>query len=340
MFRHASVFCLAIALCAQAARAHWSAPKDGLVTDKQVAGYVDVMKQFMTSIRKVDQTIEGEPGLVTVVATLRGTAIFERALAGSGMTEAEFDWVNARVSEAWRGVKRERRINGFKDEVADEQKKIQQNLTEVKQRLALHQKALKEGRRVMDAAQRKDIAEASAEAQKAPLAEAGRRADEAKAAEAEAARAEANARAAEAALKNPPKFADDDSRKAFVSEKSEALGRAKDAKERALLHVVYAKKIEAENRAEAAAFAARAKDPDLAITDNEKAAAKGENEDAIKQLSDAIARLEAEGKSLEENLASGLKSLTDDPRNKAPAQNVAALRKHRGEYEALLGVKK
>ncbi len=332
---------VAIGLCmfATPALAEWTEPKDGVMTDKQVAGYVAVMKEWIADMKAADKAVQGQSGLAAAAVLIRTSEKYQKSIASQGMTEPEFEWVRERVFEAWGGVMRQDMLDKMKDELGKQVKTNQDKILETKQKVALHQKAQKEGRRVMTPDERKSAVDSATEEQKSALDEAKQHADEVKAAEAEVAKTDTEQKAAEAALKNPPKFDDADARTAFIEEKKNAIQAAKDARKEAQDKIAEARKAEAESRAKALASAARIKDPDLPITDEDKAQVKQQNEEAIKQLTEEINNTEAGNKLLQETIVQQSKAFGDES-TKVPPQNLTLFKKHQKEFEELLGIKK
>ena len=110
---------------------------------------------------------------------------------------------------------------------------------------------------------------------------------------------------------------------AFIQDKTNAIQAAKDAGKEAADKVTEAKKAEAESRAKAAAVAGRMKDPDVPVTDDDKAAVKQQNDDKVKELADSIKQTEDGNKLLQEAEAQQLSVFADD-KDRPPAPTIAA----------------
>jgi hypothetical protein len=326
-------------IVANTARADWTAPKDNLLTEKQVTSYIEIQTQWLADMTAAGKAAQGASGLTAMAVVQQVTEKYKKSIADHGMTEPEFNWVKERTVEAWGGIIRAQMVEKMKGDIEKQLKDNEQKIADDQQKLAAYQKAQKEGRRVMPADARKAAIDAAMEDQKNALDEARQHADELKAAQAALAQAQANQKAAEAALKTPPKFDSDDDRKAFIDDKQNAIQAAKDAAKDAQGNIDEATKAEAASRAKAALAASVIKDPDLPVTDDAKAEAKQQNEDSIKQLTDEIKALEDGDKLLQDAIAQQTKAFADDKTN-PPAQNIALLKAHQKEFEGSLGMKK
>jgi hypothetical protein len=350
----ALAFGLMVVHATAARAAEWTEPKDGVFTEKQLTAYIDTMKEVMASWKAAGKALEGgQNGFAAAAVLARTDAKTKEIMAKHGLSEAEYTWLAGKVIEAWGGVFIQNAMEEADKQMATQTKTTADKIAASKQKLAAYEKALKDGRRVLTPEERESIIKSAKDDQQSALDEARQHADEAKqhADEAktagdEAAKSDAEAKAAEVAGKNPPKDLSDDDKAAFVDEKKNAAETAKnnakearDKQAEAKTAEAEAKKTEAESKAKATAAAARAKDPDVPITAEEKAQARQQNEEGIKSQKEEIATSEQAIQILKESAEANRKSLQDS-QAKTPPQNVALLKKHQKEFEDAWGIKK
>jgi hypothetical protein len=339
--QHVGKIALTIAvagLVAGVRAADWQPPKDNLITEKQLVSYLQVQKEAIDNWRAAGKAIEGSQSSGAAMAlALRNDEKFKASLVAHGLTSDEYSWVANKVWQAYGAVKVEEVVTDAQKGLEQQKKTNQQKLADLKQKLAAYEAAQKNGRRVMSKDDR-DQAIASAKSdQQSALDEAKQRADEAAQAHQEAGKADDDAKAADNAAKNPPSDVSADDRPGFIEQKKTEAQQFRDAAREARDKETEAKKAEAESRSKAATAASRVANPDLAVTDDEKAEIKKQNNDQIAALKGEIADTEQGLKMLDESRDSMAKAL--QPTDPAPPKNVELVKRHRAEFEQSWGMK-
>jgi len=326
-------------VCAGAARAaQWKEPKDGVFTEKQMTDYLSIQKEALDNWKAAGKAVEGASASAALAVALRTDEKFKANLARHGMSQDEYGWMAGKTIEAWGTLLHRRLAETAEKQLADQTRQKQQAVAEMKQKLAAYEKAQKDGRRVMSKEDREAAIKGAKDDQQSALDEAKQHADEAKQAHDEAAKADADAKAADEAAKNPPKDISEDDKPGFIEQKKNDAQAARDAAKEARDKEAEAKKAESESKSKADAAAKRAADPDLPVTDEEKAEVKKQNDDAVSQTKEEINSTEQALKLLQESGQSIVNQFkTED--SKIPPQNVALLKKHLKEFQGVWGIK-
>lgn len=318
--------------------ADWKEPKDGTYSEKQLTNYLAVQKEAIASWKAAGKAVEGASSAAALAVALRTDEKFKANLAKHGMSQEEYSWVGGKAFESWGALLRQRIAEKTEKDLATQTAEKQKALNELKQKLATYEKAQKDGRRVMTKDERESAVKNAKDEQQAALDEAKQHADEAKQAHDEASKADADAKAADAAAKSPPKDVSDDDKPGFIEQKKNDAQSARDAAKEARDKEAEAKKAEAESKAKADAAGKKAANPDLPVTDDEKAEVKKQNDEMVAQVKDDIKSSEDGLKLLQESGGSIIKSFkTDD--GKIPKQNVELLKKHLKEFQDAWGIK-
>lgn len=333
----ATLFLATTGACA----ADWQPPKDDLITEKQLTNYLQVQKEALDNWRAAGKVIDGSQSSGAAIAlVLRNDEKFKASLASRGMTQDEYSWLGGKVWQAYSGLMLEDMRQKTQADIDQQKKNAQQKLADMKATLANHQKAQKEGRRVITKEEREQIVSSAREEQKSALDEAKQHADEAVAAHKEAEKADADAKAADAAAKNPPSDVSADDRPGFIEQKKNEAQQFRDAAKEARDKEAEARKAETESKTKAAASGKRIADPDLALSDEEKSDFKKRNDEQIASLQNDIKDTEQGLKLLDESGGAVLKAFQQQDGDKAQPKNVELIKKHRAEFEQMWGMKK
>jgi hypothetical protein len=321
--------------------ADWQAPKDDLVTEKQLTNYFQVQKEAIDNWRAAGKAIEGSQSSATAVAlALRNDEKFKASLATRNMTMDEYSWIGAKVWQAWAALQREQVIAEATKGIDQQKKTNEQKLADLKTKLAQYEKAQANGRRVMTKEDRESaIASAKSDEQSAAD-EAKQHGDDATAAHQEMTKAESDAATAENLAKNPPADVSADERAGYIDQKKSEAQSFRDAAKQAKAKEEDALKAKADSLAKAAAAHNRVANPDAPVTDDETAEIKKQNDEAIASTKSEITDTEQGLKLLNESAASLVKSFQQSDTDKAPRPNVELLRKHRIDFEQALGLAK
>jgi hypothetical protein len=269
---------------------------------------------------------------------LRNDEKFKASLVAHGLTADEYSWVGNRIWQAYGAIKIQEVVTEAQKGLEQQKKTNQQKLANLKQKLATYETAQKDGHRVMSKEEREQAVASAKSDQQSALDEAKQHADEATAAHREASKAEEDAKAAENAAKNPPSDVSADDRPGFIEQKKNEAQQFRDAAREAREKEAEAKKAEAELRAKAAAAAARAANPDLPVTDDEKAEVKKRNDELVASLKGEVNDTEQGLKMLDESRDSVARAIPHGE-DQPPPQNFELVQKHRAQFEQLWGIK-
>jgi hypothetical protein len=316
----------------------WKQPADGLLTDKQVVNYIAAQKEITQLLKAVGKAAEGSKsgfGAYTLVAGLEDK--YNAILAKHDLKRAEYDWANGKLLECWAATLQLNLIDQSMSDLVEQKKKNATDLQAAQQKVSQYEIAAKAGTRVMTKEQRQGAVQSAKDAQAAATDEAKQHAEEAKTAAEEAAKIEAEAKAAEALAKNPPADVEKDSRDDFIKAKREEamnlLANAKESRDREK----EARKAEAESKAKAAAASKAMANPEIPVTDEEKAQVKAENTEGLAAAKSEVDLLKQAGQLLAE--ADGqTRKQQDEVQKDLKPQNVALARKHLKELQDAWGM--
>ena len=334
-------FVLGVLIVGRAYGAEWQEPKDGVFSEKQLVNYLALQKEAIANWTAAGKAVDGSSSSAAAIAVYMQTdSKFKASLAAHGLSQEEYTWLGSKVWEAWGKVAIDQMMSDATKGLMEQKASNEQKLADLKQKLADRQKAQADGRQVMTREERERAVQAAKDEHQAALDDARQHADEQKQAQVEADKAAADAKAADAAAKNPPGDVSADDRPGFIEGKKAEAQQARDSQKEALEKVAEAKKLADDSLAKAAAAEKRAANPDLPVTDDEKAEVKKANEAEIESLKADIAGTEQGIKLLSDSATTYAKSISDEQKkNPVPQQNVDLLNKHRAEFESLWGMK-
>lgn len=321
------------------ARAAWQAPKDNVITEAQLTGYLQILKSALDDARATGKSLNNNPSPAAAIALVQADdAKFKANLATHGMSEEEYRWVAERVSDAWGATMASKVMSDATATILEQRKKGQQSIDDLKVKLADYQKAQAAGRRVMSKDERQSAIDSAKSDQQSALDEAKQHEDEIKQYTADAAKGDADAKAADELAKNPPPDVSADDRQAYIDGKKTEAQSARDAAKEAREKLQEAQKARSESLAKADAAKKKMADPDLPTTDDEKAQVKKENDDMIASLNIDLANAQQGLLQLDQALAQFTKS-QQEQQAKIPPQNLQLFKKHQAEFETAWGIK-
>jgi hypothetical protein len=138
------------------------------LTDKQVAAYAQVMKEWVGILRASGKAVEGGSGAAAIGVAAAADARFKAALAKAGVGQEEFHWVGEKVWEARSALMVAEMYTKGKADVAEQLKQNDQQQAAAKAKIARYEAALKAGRRVLDADERKSAVEQARRTRRTP----------------------------------------------------------------------------------------------------------------------------------------------------------------------------
>jgi hypothetical protein len=316
-------------------------PADKVFTETQlvnyIAAYTDWQSQLTAIEAKIKQTA-GKPGNIpapgVVAVDVDVDAKQHDTIVRHQLTDIEYHWMEDRVADAWGVIV-------FQDHVApqsqaqfDAQLKIDQDaLADAKRRLAVFQAALKDGKRVLAPEERAAAIQAAGDDEtsaRSDLKEAKREANDA---DADAAQHDAEAAAAAAAAKNPPSDLTGDSRTAYIAQKNDDYDLSRSAAADARDRAAEQEKQEAVAEALITADAAKMANPDVPVSDDDKAQAIKDDQAGVAQAQLDIASDTTALTQLQQAQTQFL-SDAEASQKSAPAANVTLLRKHLSDWTA------
>jgi hypothetical protein len=319
------------------ALADFTPPGDGKLTEKQVTTFIAVLKDQMDAIRAAGNAAAGTSGAAGVAIYSHAGEKIDASLSQHGMNKEEYDWVGKQVGDLWPiAMLREQWEETGKPDLEKQIKVKEDDLQAANEKLATYQKAEKEGTRVLTKEQR-DAATQSA----------GGDVDSAKQTVADAA---ANVKQIgdevsghdkdvaddEALAKNPPGDVSADDRSAYIDGKKNDAQTARDAASDARTRLKEAQKSLDDAKGALGAAQGKVDHPEAAVTDDEKAQVKQEDDQAI---ADAKGTIEGD----QQAIATMKETITAGPPTmgaKADPDNLALAQKHIKEYLAAIGASK
>jgi hypothetical protein len=319
----------------------WQPPKDNVLTDAQVAAYLQILKSALDDARSAGATIDKTQSPAAAVALIqRNNVKFKANLAGHNMSEEEYHWVADRITDAWGATLMTKAISDATGGIAEQRKKSQEQIDGLKAKITEYQKAQAAGRRVMTKDECRSAIDSAKGDQQSALDEAKQHDDEIKQATEDASKADSDAKAADALARNPPPDVGVDDRQGYIDGKKADAQAARDAAKEARGKLAEAKKAREESLDKADAAKKKMANPDLPATDEEKAQVRKENEDTIASLNTELSGAQQNLAAVDKAVADFNKSMQDQQaKNPIPPQNVALFKKHEAEFDAAWGVK-
>ena len=316
----------------------WKEPADGLLNEKQVVKYTAAQKEIMQLLKAVGKAAEGSKsgfGAYTLMAGMEDK--INAILAKHDLKRPEYEWANGKLLECWGTALQLDMIDQSTGDLVEQKKKNAMDLQAAERKVVLYEKSAKAGTRVMTKEQRQSAVQSAKDAQTSASDEARQHAEEAKTAAEEAAKIEADAKAAETLAKNPPVDVDKDSREDYTKGKNEEamnlLASAKESRAREK----EALKAETESKAKAAAAAKAMENPEVPVTDEDKAQVKTENAEGLASAKSEVEILKQARDLLAESDGQIKKQQAEAQKNLKP-QNVALARKHLKELQEAWGM--
>lgn len=223
----------------------WEPPKDNKLNESQVKNYIKMQADLYAAIKQYAKDVDAAKSDASKLAIVigMGDRIKTLFLKDGFSSEGEWDWVRARVEEAWGVAMWDLDVGPLGDvhKKMDEQKKqFDDQLAQAKQSLAEHEAALKAGKKVLTKDEREQIvASAKSDRESAlndvksasdELAEAKKNndADAAAAADKKRQEAQANADLAAKRIANPDVPLTEDEKKEAKEQNEQAIASAKE----------------------------------------------------------------------------------------------------------------
>lgn len=332
-------FIVSLVSVAGIARAEWTQPKDGIFTEQELTSYLDMSKEWIATMKAAGKAVDGSPaGFAALAIYARGDQRFKGSLARHGLDEAEFNWLGSQAWQAWTAIDADAAMQAADADMAAESKKKADQLAADQTKLAVYQKALAEGRRVLTPEERDAAVKQSRSDRESAAEEANQHAEEARSAAAEAAKLDAEAATDEALANSPPPNVSDDDRPAFVEGAKAAAQAARDGAQEDRMKVSDAKQAQSEAQAKADAAMATMRQPEVPQTEQEKSDFRKKNEEMIGQLQQDILITQEAIKQLTMTSDSFRKALTKQ-RASIPDANFELLKKHLKAFTAVWQIK-
>jgi len=248
-------------------------------------------------------------------------------------SQAEYEWLAQRAAEAWGAVTYlDADLKKALDRIDAQARKLDAEEAAERSRLATFQEAKTNGWRVLSAEDRDAAVKAARADQQAAADEAKQHADDATADEAEANQHDADAKIADDQAADPPADVSVDDRSEYVQNKKNEARAARDSAKEVRIEEAEAKKAQAEAQARADAAAQRAAHPEIPVTDDDKAAAKSDNDAGIAAAMKSISAIDSE----KAQLAQSRKKLIETAKamiKAIPPENIAIMRKYADQYK-------
>jgi hypothetical protein len=328
-----SGMCVALLLLSSAAMADWSAPADGGFTEKQLENYLAMSKEWIATMKAAGKAVDGSQSGFTILAmyTRTNSDKFNDSLKKHGLAKAEFYWLGNKTWEAWNAVAIDKAVKQMDAEMAAETKKDTDLVATDKVKLALYQQALTTGRRVLTPEERAAAVKKAQADQQAAAEQVNQQTDEARTAAADISRAESEASSLEAAANSPPNDLGDDEKASYSAAKQAQAQAARDGEQDDRTKMADARQAIATAQAAVEAAIARARQPDVPQTEEERAEVRELTPKMIAQLQAEIANAQDTLNLLADTGVSARNAWIKE-RGKPNEDNVALMKSHAKEF--------
>ncbi len=329
----------AISWCSNSVRAEdWNEPKDGIFTEKQVENYAAAQKDVMQLMKAVGKALEGSKSGVGALTLAAGMDEKVNAiLAKHDLKKAEYEWLASKVSECMGVSMYDSMLDLGKADLVEQKKKNAMDLEAARQKLAQFEKARKAGTRVMTREQHDDAVKSAKDMQDSAREEVKQRGEEAKNASDEAAKFEADAKAADALAKNPPADVDKDAREDFIKGKKDEAESLRNSAKESRDKEKEARKAESESKSKVAAATKAMANPELPVTDDEKAQVNKDNEEGFANAKSEIETLMQASQLLADSDGQWKKQQAEAHKN-IKEENLVLVKKHLKEVQDAWGI--
>jgi hypothetical protein len=338
MHRIVCVVCLTLVAVLPVARAaDWEAPKDEKFTEKQVENYAAATKELFGMMKAMGKAAEGASGPAALALMAGLDDKVNAIVAKHGMERREYEWLGNKIFENMGMAMIDETMDKAKEDLAKQKKKLADDLAAAQKKLADYQQAQKDGKRVLTKEQREELVKRAKEEQASAQEEVKQHEQEAKDAETEAKTHDSEAAEAEKLAKNPPGDVSADDRPDYVKGKKEEAENARNAAKEVRERVKEAQKAVAESKAKVAAALSREKNPEVPVTDEEKAQVKEENERGSADAKSEVETTSQAVQLLKDNDAAVAKQEAEMHKNVIP-ENLALVKKHLKELREAWGM--
>jgi hypothetical protein len=321
---------------ARPARADWQPPADNRFSEMQLRLYLETAADLTEQDSKLiaeaskSQSYDQKVNLASRLSKLN-----DQTLARHHISRAEYDWLAKRVSTAW-GVATylDGTYSKIKSDFQATDTDNDAKLAEATRRLATYKAALDAGTRVLDADERDVVIKSYQRQQQAALDEARQHGDDVDAAERDARDHDVSAKAADELAANPPSDVPDVDHDDYITTKRNEAQVEREAAKDARNREAECKQAQAQSLAAADLAAQRGQHPEIPVTDEQKAAAKVDDQAGIARAQHDIDGCNAAKTALTAALAEVEKSATETTRE-APTQNLVLIRKYADQYKQI-----
>ena len=320
-------------LLVNSAKAQWKTPPDNKFTESRLKIFLDAQKDWLDeSAAILHQAAIAKTPAAKQAAVADIDKRYRACLERRHVSREEYEWLAQRAAEAWEAVTYlDGEVKSVQDRLDAEASELDAAEAAARSRLAAYQEARSNGWRVLSAGEREAAVKAASAEQQAAADEARRHAEDAAADQAEATQHDADAKNADDLAANPPADVSADDRSEYVQNKKNEARAARDSAREVRNEEAEAEKAQAEAQARADAADQRAAHPEIPITDDDKAAAKSDDDAGIAAATKAISAIALQRSQWAEarkKLAQTAKRMTKD----VPPGNIAIMRKYADQY--------
>ena len=323
-------------LLVNSVKAQWQPPADKKFTEPRLKIFLDAQKDWLDeSAAILAQAAAAKTPQEKQAAVVDINKPYQSCLDRHHISAEEYQWLAQRAAEAWAAAMYlDVDLKNAHERLDTQAKTLDANEAACRSRLAMYQEAKNNGWRVLSDEDRSAVVKTARTEQQAAEDEVKQHADDIAADELEAAQHELDAKNADEQAASPPADVSADDRSEFIQNKKNEAKAARDSAKELRNEEADVKKAEAEAQARADAAAQRAAHPEIPVTDEEKSAARSDNDAGIAAATKSIGAVEAEKAQLAESrkkLAETAKDMTKD----VPPENMAIIRKYAEQYKEL-----
>jgi hypothetical protein len=321
---------------ARAARAEWKAPADNKFSEDQLKVYLAVAAELSAEDAKlVAQAAASQSSAEKSKLSNELAKSHEDCLGRHHISREEYDWLSKQASIAWSvATYLDGTYSKIKSDFQATAKDNDAKLADAQARLAAYTAAQQAGRRVLSADDRQAAIKLARGEQQTALEEAKKHGDDADTAEADAKQHDDIAQRDDDLASNPPADVSDNDRPDYITTKKNEAQVEREVAKDVRSREAEAKKAQADALAVAKAAGQRADDPETPVTDEQRAAAKADNDAGIAQARHDIDGCNQAKEALAKAMVEIDKSATDLNQD-APPENVDLIRKYSDQYKQI-----
>lgn len=312
-------------------------PNDAVFSEKELNDFL-AAAQAGLALNNIPKAPEDGRSLGAWAASAGADEKFRKIITDQGMAVEDFCRLAELAGHAWAVIAAEDLAQQAENQLQNHLQQNAQRVELLERTIAQQETALNSQMREPSAEQRQALVDMASQEYRTALDEQAEHLAAARVAAEEAAQADALAAEITRTLGYPPPDLSQEDQFAWIAQQNQALAAARESSAQAKAREQEFRQAAARCQVRADAARRRIDNPDLPLTDEEKARFLQQTQQSIQRARDELATLTQETRQLEQS-AKAAREKADQLRSRTPGRNVALVRKHRAEFEEIFRLK-